>query len=104
MPSAARTTAIAAMAEWRSLFAPRGAGTYTSLDKTLMNLPGGVSPKVLCDLQKVVLPRPIYDRLELTTTILAGNRSPRNYNVFAHARAKEIAEAMRRIGDFRRVA
>ena len=64
-----------------------------------MNLPGNVSPKVLCELRKIILPRPIYNRLELITTILAGSRSPHNYNVFAHSRADEIAEAMRRIGN-----
>ena len=65
-----------------------------------MNLPGGVSAKVLSALPRVVLPRPIYNRLELITTIVAGVRSPRNYKVFAYAREDEIAEAIRRLGNY----
>jgi len=87
------------MTHWRDLFAPAGMGAYTSLNKTLMNLPGGLPASLLCDLRNVILPRPILNRLELATTILAGNRTTDNFRVFAHASAAEIAEVMRRLQD-----
>jgi hypothetical protein len=90
-------SSIEKMTHWRDLFAPAGMGTYTTLNKTLMNLPGGIPASLLADLRHLVLPRPIYNRLELATTILAGARTAENFPVFAHATAEEIKEAMRRI-------
>ena len=93
----ANESSIEKMRHWRDLFAPAGMGAYTSLNKTLMNLPGGVPASLLGDLRQVVLPRPIYNRLELIATILAGARTTDNFHVFAHATADEIKEAVRRM-------
>ncbi len=90
-------SSIQKMRHWRDLFAPAGMGAYTTLNKTLMNLPGGIPASLLADLRQLVLPRPIYNRLELATTIVAGARTADNFHVFAHATADEIKEAMRRI-------
>lgn len=83
------------MLNWRKLFSP--VGTYRALDRTLMHLPGGVPAPLLLDLNKIILPRPIVNRLELITTVYAGNHYPRRLPVFALARADQIAEAIRRI-------
>jgi len=88
------------MADWRSLFAPFGMGAYTSLNKTLSSLPGGVPPQLLCDLNSVVLPRPYDNRLELISTICAGNLMSHNFNAIAHAPCERIRSAMDRIGRF----
>jgi hypothetical protein len=90
-------TNIERMGHWRDLYAPAGLGAYTTLNKTLMSLPGGIPATLLLDLRQLVLPRPIFDRLELAATILAGARTADNFHVFAHATASEIKEAMRRI-------
>jgi len=90
-------TPIERMQHWRDLFAPAGMGAYRALNATLMNLPGSIPASLLCDLRKVILPRPIHNRLELITTILAGERTADNFPVFAHATAAEIKEAMRRV-------
>ena len=88
---------IEKMQHWRDLYAPAGMEAYHALNATLMNLPGGVPAALLCDLQRVILPRPICNRLELIATILAGARTADNFAVFAHATAAEIKEAMRRV-------
>ncbi len=62
-----------------------------------MGLPGGVPAALLCDLRKIILPRPICNRWELITTILAGARTADNFSVFAHATAAVIKEAMQRV-------
>jgi hypothetical protein len=93
----ANETPIERMQHWRDLFAPAGMGTYHALNATLMNLPGGIPAGVLHELRSVILPRPIHNRLELITTILAGARTADNFPVFAHATAGEIKEAMRRV-------
>ena len=92
-----RESALEKMSHWRDLFAPDGMGAYAALNKTLTNLPGGIPPRLLSQLREVVLPRPIFNRLELAATILAGARTKDNLHVFAHATADEIKEAMRRI-------
>src|SRR5262249_44142676 len=57
---------------------------------------GGVPARLLTELRKFVMPRPITNRLELLATLLAAGRS-RHFKVFAFASAKDIAEAMRRV-------
>lgn len=52
------------MLNWRGLFAPDGVA-YPSLDRTLMNLPAGIPPALLCALRHVRLERPVVDPLEL---------------------------------------
>ena len=94
---AVNESSIEKMQHWRDLFAPVGIGAYHALNTTLTNCPGGIPASLLCDLRKVILPRPIYNRLELIATIIAGDRTADNFSVFAHATAAEIKEAMRRI-------
>jgi hypothetical protein len=88
-------TAIEKLRHWRDLYAPAGTKSYRALNVTLMNLPGGIPTSLLADLQLVALPRPIVNRLELITTILAGSRTTDNFRVFAHASASDIKEAVR---------
>ncbi|MBN1889457.1 MAG: PcfJ domain-containing protein [Thermoflexales bacterium] len=94
-----RTTAegIDAMHNWRGLFSPTGE-SYRSLDRTLMNLPGGVPHSLVCNLVHTRLERPVTNRLELTSILFHAIREKRhNEPVFYHARAPQIAEAMRRV-------
>jgi hypothetical protein len=62
---------VRVMRGWRGLFSPTGE-SYRSLDRTLMNLPGGVPPAILPYLAMIRLRRPILTRLELATVCLYG--------------------------------
>jgi len=86
--------------DWRSLYVPEGFKPYTSLNKTLTNLPGGVPLKVLRQLRRVVLPRPIYSRLELLATLSATDGLADNFNVVAFASADKIRKAMERVSRY----
>jgi hypothetical protein len=57
--------------DWKAFYSASGKAS-TSLRRTLMNLPGGVSGKLLCELPKLeaVLSRPVTDRVELMTLLL----------------------------------
>jgi hypothetical protein len=59
---------IAKTGKWMETYSPDGQ-LYTSLTKTLMNLPGRVPHKMLFKLGVYKLPRPITDRLELINFI-----------------------------------
>jgi hypothetical protein len=85
--------------DWRNLYAPDGQA-YTSLNKTLMNLPGGVPLGVLKDLRKLVLPRPIYNRVELIATLSATGGLADNCNVVAFANGDQIRSAMQRVSRY----
>lgn len=63
---------LAGMVHWRSLLSPTGK-SYKSLNVTLDNLPGGVNGKVVRDLSKVSLPRPMTDRITLLTYVYVGS-------------------------------
>jgi hypothetical protein len=95
---AAWVTSVAEMAEWRKCFCPPEVRPYTALNKTLNALPGGVPPYLLARLHRFILPRPITNRLELITTILADGKN--NFSVFAFAHQHEIAQAMQKVGRF----
>jgi hypothetical protein len=95
---------LEAIRNWRGLFSPDGR-PYRSLDRTLMQLPAGVPPDLLCELRHVRLERPVVDRLELTTLLLAHRVYRRAANAevaathlraIACARAPEIVAAVRR--------
>jgi hypothetical protein len=92
--------------DWRALFSDTGYD-YRSLNRTLMNLPGGIPHRQACNLRKVHLERPLGSRLELLLVVLyAGIRAERDGapggadhgRVFQHARAEQIKEAMHRVG------
>jgi hypothetical protein len=86
------------MRNWRALFCPPEVRPYKALNKTLNALPGGVTTRLLYRLRSFVLPRAITNRLELITTLSAEGQN--NFDVFAHATAAEIVEAMLRVGRF----
>lgn len=95
---------MSGMQNWRGLFSPTGQD-YRSLNRTLMNLPGGIPSSLFCGLQLIELPRPILKRLELLAVLLfvgdiPGNRLHPNFGVIIHARDAQIKEAMRRVSEY----
>ena len=96
------THALAHLQEWRSLLSPNG-HSYRSLDRTLMNLPRDVPGRLVCLLNRITLPRPLTDRLELLLLTLFLDRhryregAPARQKVFVTARAPQIREALRRV-------
>jgi hypothetical protein len=94
---------VAAMSDWQALFAPERK-RYRSLSRTLMNLPGGVPAQLLYGLSELRLERPITDRLELITVLLAlsesyqaDGRQRGHLRTFMHAKNAEIRAAMQRV-------
>ena len=95
---------IEKLINWRDLLSHSGK-SYRSLDRTLMNLPGGIPAGYLSELCAIELPRPITDRVELLC--LLGYRSvygrntrydtPNNTGVVIHAPREQILEAMSRV-------
>ena len=83
---------------WLGFFSPN-LEPYASLNKTLMQLPGGVPLGLIGNLTGLYLPRPLLERTELiVVTYLAEQRVPtHNRDVFHHARAPQIKDAMRRV-------
>lgn len=93
---------------WRALLSPTGR-SYRSLNRTLANLPRGVSGRLVCELRRVTLPRPITDRLEfrLVTVYLASRRylrhdGPEVRKVLLNARGPQIAAAISRVATYTR--
>jgi hypothetical protein len=90
------------MRSWRGLFAPDGVA-YRSLDRTLMNLPDGIYPALVCTLRHVRLERPITDPLELHLLLecvaLAKQRGQQLpwLHALQHARAAAIRAGLERI-------
>ncbi len=105
-----------AIEHWRDLFSPTG-HSYHTLDRTLMNLPGGVSHRLVCKLNEILLERPVIDRVELTMITCYAKRvetlfgRPRvgaaapqgrvnqNLAVIEHARRGQILEALHRVSE-----
>jgi len=85
---------LGALENWRGLFSYSGQ-SYRSLNRTLMNLPGNIPHGFVCDLNKTVLTRPYTERLELLALLFGHNRT--NNPVFAHARAPQVKEAIKRV-------
>jgi len=91
---------IEEMSDWKRLFSPT-CESYRSLNRTLMNLPGNISPRLLHGLRRFVLPRPITNRLELIAAILAHSTyNQRHLRIWSYASEDRIREAMRRVGRF----
>ncbi len=65
---------IACLANWQDACSPTGA-KYPSLSRTLMRLPGGIPCSLLFNLRLLYLERPLTDRLELVTLLLARERA-----------------------------
>ena len=87
--------------DWRGLFSPTGR-PYRSLNRTLMQLPGGIPHGLVCELQSIHLGRPLVDRAELLmATLSAANRllehPDRHRRVLADARTPQSREALGRV-------
>ena len=86
--------------DWRGLFSPTGK-SYRSLNRTLMRLPGGVPPGLVCLLNELRLGHPLLHRAELIlATLFAADPRPgrkRKIGAFARARVLQIREALRRV-------
>ena len=94
-------SALDSLHEWRGLFSPTGR-PYRSLNRTLMQLPGGVPNGLVCELQSMHLRRPLVDRAEvLMATLFAANRrrgyTDRHQRVLANAHVPQIREALKRV-------
>ena len=90
------TDSIDSLGSWRGLFSPTGR-PYRTLNRTLMALPGGMSPRLVSRLREVELKRPIHDRVELIVAI--AGRDSHNRRVFMHAQRAEIEDAFRRVSE-----
>jgi len=89
--------AIDLMSDWKAIYSPTGK-SYPILNRTLMNLPGGIPPRLLIRLAEFMLPRPIYNRVELIATIHANLYCDVNrIRLLSFARGDQIKEAMTRI-------
>ena len=85
--------AMGLLSDWRSLFSVTGK-PYRSLNRTLMNLPGGVYHRRVCNLSLMKLRAPITNRLEmLVQTLIPEFDFRRNVPVLAKATAKQIKSA-----------
>jgi hypothetical protein len=85
------------MQNWRGLFSPTGQ-SYTSLNRTLMNLPGGVSHHVVCGLRRILLERPVTDRVEFTVAVLSAEFARIiNQLVLHRATRSQVERALRRV-------
>lgn len=89
---------VTSMENWPGLFSYDGE-PHRSLNRTLMNLPGGIPHSLLRNLRYCVLQRPVTKRLELLLLLWAAGfrQPPLNSSVFAHSREPEIKEAMSRV-------
>ena len=99
--------ALSMMEGWHGLFSPTG-DPYRSLDRTLMNLPGGVPSGLMPYLSLARLERPVLARSELTVLALHERRrfgadgSAGKERVFRHASADRIARATRLVAEHTR--
>lgn len=107
-PRDADAVAIAALREWRSLFAPDGR-TYRSLDRTLMNLPAGVPARLVCALNRIRLERPLTGSASATALLLLlsdrrrgedGDAPARHATVFLRASEADVAAACAVLGRY----
>jgi hypothetical protein len=94
------------LADWKALFADTGE-SYRSLNRTLMNLPGRIPHRLVCNLRRVHLERPLEHRLEvLVVALYAGIRADREEagesrvdhgHLIQHARPAQIRSALARL-------
>ena len=90
-------TQISYVRRWPELFASGTA--YTSLRRTLMNLPGGIPSRLLVNLSGIHLQRPIFKRLELMGVLLAAEQQNQtNQRTFQFATENRIRVAMDIVG------
>lgn len=98
MPSTAEI--IEAMHNWRALFSPTGED-YRSLNRTLMNLPGGIPAKLVVRLNQILLQRPMTKRLELLALLWCEGmpNGAMHARVFHYAREGQIKRAMQHVSE-----
>ncbi len=100
--------ALEMMDNWRGLYSPTGE-SYRSLDRTLMNLPAQVPPRLVLYLSEIYLQRPVLSRSELIVLTLYLQRCPDrelprlNEKVFENASKERIARAMQLVAEHTRV-
>jgi PcfJ-like protein len=90
---------LARLTAWRDLFADTGAA-YRSLNRTLMNLPGRVPHRQVCNLRLVHLERPLERRLELLSLLFYGSLRAARSNGGDWAEAEAVAERVDHTGLF----
>jgi hypothetical protein len=91
----------ASMRHWKELYSDTGT-PYTSLNKTLMNFPGGVPPRLAQNLRYHHLSSPITDRVKLIALTAAigdramdmGDHRCPNVEIIEHATREQIIEAV----------
>lgn len=89
------------LGNWKSLFSPT-CEDYRSLNRTLMNLPGGVPHGLVCNLARIYLRRPVFNRSELALLMLyAGFKEgyANKEDVFMFATQAQIFRAMALVGE-----
>ena len=92
-----QTAALNFLNQWPDLFSEGDA--YTSLRRTLMNLPGGIPCGLLLNLPQIHLKRPVFRRLELMVILLAAEQLNHvNEKVFHFASEDRIRAAMQIVG------
>ena len=90
---------IELMKNWRDLFSDTGK-SYRSLDRTLMNLPSGITYKGLRNLVRLHLERPHTERLEFLVLLMYGqSRSKHNMHIFQHVRVPDIKSAIGQVAE-----
>ncbi len=93
------------MEDWRGLFSHDGR-PYRSLNRTLMNLPGGIPASLMLALPLFRLERPYTNRLELLALLCYGQACERRQDrewvhtpIFEHATADELSRAVVTVGE-----
>jgi hypothetical protein len=93
------------LAIWQDLYSP-SCRAYRSLRRTLMHFQGGVPSKLLVYLAQFTLERPILNRAELLTLLLAQSQLPTSErNVerlrpFMFASRRQILDGLRDVGEY----
>jgi hypothetical protein len=102
--SISNETGVKYLRDWQALYSYDGK-PYRSLDRTLMNLPGGIPMHLLWRLGFIKLPRPITNRLELSLVLgyLRYEVHNPNWHVIHHARSDQIKTALRNLSDYARI-
>ena len=95
---------IECLSNWQDICSPTGK-KYGSLSRTLMQLPGGIPSSLLLNLRSLFLERPMTDRLELMTLLLAKGSTdddhPQSFptKLFMHTSRAQIQNAMRKLSN-----
>jgi hypothetical protein len=97
---------LEALRDWKALFSDTG-HDYRSLNRTLMNLPGRLPHRQVCNLRLIHLERPLEHRLEVLGVVFCAairanredwpQRSADHGHVFQHAGVAQVREALRRV-------